>query len=264
MNATGLDMWRTDPFPLPGVHHTPFGDLDALRRLLDDRGDRVGTIIGEPVQGNGGINVPPAEFWPQVRAMSDRRCIALVFDEVQTGLSRTGRRFACEHWDVTPDILVISKALGNGFPIAAFVTTDAMAASYRRPGASTYGGNPVCAAAALATIEFHESMDLARNARERGAEFLHGLEILARRHHGTLQAPRGLGLMLGLPCMDAAGYPSAARCDAMLEAIKARGVLAGKTGADRNVLTFMPPLVIQPHEVERALEAIVSAADEIG
>lgn len=258
MNVTGLDMWRTDPFPLDTVHHVPYGDGGALEALLRERGDRVAAVIGEPVQGNAGINVPPAAFWGRVRAACDRAGALLVLDEVQTGFNRTGRRFACEHWGIAPDILVLSKALGNGFPIAAFMTTDAIAGAYRRPGASTYGGNPVCAAAALATIEFHESARLAQCSLARGEQLMLALRDLACGRPDLFEAPRGLGLMIGLPLK---GESGTSRCDTLLEALKDRGVLAGKTGAARNVLTFMPPLIITREEVSRVVEALVQAKD---
>ena len=263
MNATGLDMWRTDPSPLSTVHHTPFNDIGALRALLEERAGKIAAIIGEPIQGNGGINVPDPSFWPAVRNLCNQHGVALIFDEVQTGLNRTGRWFACQHWDVVPDILVISKALGNGFPIAAFITTDAFARSYTRPGASTHGGNPVSAAAALATIAFHESHNLGRCATSRGNQLRAGLAALAARHPEKLSPPRGVGLMLGLPCNDSAGHPSAARCDALLESLKDRAILAGKTGPARNILTFMPPLIITEPQVSQLLDALAAALDEL-
>ncbi|MCA9310197.1 MAG: aspartate aminotransferase family protein [Phycisphaerales bacterium] len=262
LNATGLDMWRTDPHPLPGVHRVPFGDLAALRTLLDSRGDHIAAVIGETIQGNGGINQPSDDFWPGVRELCDRSGALMILDEIQCGFNRTGRWFACQHWDVTPDVLVMSKALGNGFPIAAFTTTDHVAQSWTRPGASTYGGNPVCATAALAAIQFHQHHDLAAQAEQRGRQLRAGLAharaILP--HTGDI---RGLGLMLGLPILDATGEPDAATCDRLLEALLARAVLAGKTGPGRNVLTFMPPLVISEAEVERVCHALVDAAREV-
>ncbi len=253
MSVTGLDMWRTDPFPLQSVHHVPFGDEGELVRVLDEREGRVAAVVGEPVQGNAGIIVPPRDFWQRVRKECDRRGVLLVFDEVQTGINRTGRWFACEHWGVVPDVLVLSKALGNGFPIAAFMTTDALADAYRRPGASTYGGNPVSAAAALATLAFHESAGLGGNASVRGEQLVSALQSVAHEHANVLGAPRGLGLMIGLPVV---GVGAPARCDAMLEALKDHGVLAGKTGVARSVLTFMPPLTISEGEIARVIDAV--------
>lgn len=255
MNVTGAPMWRTDPFPIEGVDHVPFGDLAALAARLERSGADTAAVIAEPIQGNGGVNTPPAAHWPAVRRLCDAHGALLVFDEIQTGMSRTGRWFAGEHWGVTPDVMTVSKALGNGFPIAAFITTDDVAASYTRPGASTYGGNPVSAAAALATIRYHEAHRLADAAARRGATLRRGLDDLARRH-ACLGAPRGRGLMLGVPVLAGEGRSGAAQCDAILEDLKDAGVLAGKTGPDRDVLTFLPPLVIHDVQIGELLDVL--------
>ncbi len=255
MNVTGLDLWRTDPFPLGGIHHVPFGDAEALEQKLASVVGRVAAVIGEPIQGNGGIRVPPADYWPAVRRLCDRYETLLILDEVQTGIGRTGRWLACEHWGVVPDVTVLSKALGNGFPISAFMTNDPIAASYTRPGASTYGGNPMCAAAAMATLRFHRDHRLAENAALQGERFLTGLIRLAGRH-ACLAGPRGKGLMIGIDVVGRDGAPDPARLDAILEGLKDRGFLCGKTGVSRNTLTFMPPLTIEAAQIERLLEAV--------
>ena len=249
MNVTGLPMWRTDPFPMSGVIHVQFGNLAALEAALRTFDGRVAAVIGEPIQGNGGIVVPPDGFWPGVRRLCDEHGALLVLDEIQTGFNRTGRWFACEHWGVTPDVIAISKALGNGFPIAAFVTSDAVAGSYTRPGASTYGGNPVCATAALATIEFHRRHHLGARAADAGRRIRQVLQRLAAKGGSCLRDPRGLGLMIGVDVVDPSGEPDPLRCDAVLEQLKNHGVLAGKTGPGRNTLTFLPPLTIADDEI---------------
>ncbi len=255
MNATGLPMWRTDPFPLPDLHHVPFGDIDDLRNCLVRHEGRIAAVIGEPVQGNGGINVPSAEYWPAVRELCDRYGVLLILDEIQTGMSRTGRWFAADHWGITPDIMTVSKALGNGFPVSAFVATDTVAACYTRPGASTYGGNPVSAAAALATIRYHREHRLAQRASILGEHLLERIRALCDDHHG-LQRPRGLGLMVGVELVDAADQPDAARLDRVLEALKDRGFLCGKTGVGRNVLTLMPPLIVEAEQLDSLIDAL--------
>lgn len=258
MNVTGAPMWRTDPHPIDGVDHLPFGDLDALSAHLARHGHDTAALIAEPIQGNGGINVAPAGYWLAVRELCSRYGVLLVFDEIQTGLNRTGRWFACDHDGVVPDVMAISKALGNGFPIAAFVTTDEIAASYTRPGASTYGGNPVSAAAALAVLNFHQVHALGDTAIYRGRQLQRGLDELADRH-ACLGLSRGRGLMLGCPVVDACGEPDATRCDQHLEAMKNAGVLAGKTGPGRNVLTFLPPLVITEQQIGDLLDVLQNA-----
>jgi acetylornithine/succinyldiaminopimelate/putrescine aminotransferase len=256
MSLTGLPMWRTDPFPLAGVVHVEFGNLTAVEAALRTFAGRVAAVVGEPVQGNGGIVVPPPSFWPEVRRLCDEHGALLVLDEIQTGFNRTGRWFACEHWRVRPDVIAISKAMGNGFPIAAFVTTDEIAASYTRPGASTYGGNPVSAAAALATIQFHRRRGLGERATATGRRIS---RVLAEASHARfyLRHPRGLGLMLGIDVVGPDGGPDAARCDQILESLKDDGsVLAGKTGPGRNTLTFLPPLTLGDDEIGVLTHAI--------
>lgn len=254
INATGLDMWRTDPFPLHEVHHVPFGDDLALARKLEQLEGKVSAFIAEPIQGNGGIVVPEQHYWPDVRQLCVEHNVLLILDEIQTGMNRTGRWFASYHWDVTPDILVTSKGLGNGFPIAAFITTDTIAESYTRPGASTFGGNPLCAAAALATIEFHRAEHLDQRARHFGHEIRTRLTFLLAGDI-RFQPPRGMGLMIGLPVVEPNGAPAPGVCDLLLEDLKDHGVLAGKTGPDRNVITLMPPLTISQEQTGELLTA---------
>lgn len=260
MSVTGLPMWRTDPDPISGVYHVPFTDVGALEQCLLQNSHQVGAVIAEPIQGNGGIVVPPDDYWPAVRRLCDRHGVLLVMDEVQSGFNRTGRWFACEHWGVVPDIMAISKAMGNGFPIAAFMTNDRIAASYTRPGASTYGGNPVAAAAALAVIQFHQENKLGEQAQVMG-QSLHNLLIKLSANHRDLAPPRGVGLMWGLPVIDRNGNPSPTNCDRYLENLKDNGALVGKTGPDRNILTFMPPLTISLDQIGEIHDALEKSID---
>lgn len=262
MNVTGMPMWRTDPFPQSGVHHLPFGDAQALSDLLRQRGDRIAAVIAEPVQGNGGIVVPPPHYWPAVRELCDRHGVLLIFDEIQTGMNRTGRFWASEHWGVRPDVMAVSKALGNGIPVAAFITTDEVAASYTRPGASTYGGNPVAATAALATLRYHQKHNLGQRAHASGEQLMSASAQVAADSR-SLAPPHGIGLMIGMRVLDGEKAPSAAICDDYLEQLKNRGVLAGKTGPDRNVLTFMPPLTIASEEISQVADALRGAMHAI-
>ncbi len=258
MNATGMPMWRTDPFPPDDVSHVPFGDADALADELVKHADQTAAFIAEPIQSNGGINVPPDGYWQRVRKLCDEHEVLLVLDEIQTGFNRTGRWFACEHFGITPDIMTVSKAMGNGFPIAAFITTDAIAQSYTRPGASTHGGNPVNATAALAVIDYHTQHHLGQRAQESGQYLLKELtDLTAQRDH--LEPPRGMGLMIGVPVINADGQPDAQLTDQILEHLKDLRVLAGKSGPDRNVLTLMPPLTIERQAIGELIDAIQEA-----
>jgi 4-aminobutyrate aminotransferase/4-aminobutyrate aminotransferase/(S)-3-amino-2-methylpropionate transaminase len=260
MSVTGLDMWRTDPDPLVTVHAVPGPrspeSLPTLERLL--RRGTVAAVIAEPIQGNGGIVVPPDDYWPELRRLCTRHGTLLIADEVQTAWNRTGRWFATEHWGVSPDIVTVAKALGNGFPIAAYLTTDAVAAHYTRPGAATFGGNLVSCRAALATLRFHQKHDLGRRSETLGARLQERLRALARRQPAIAEV-RGRGLMIGVELRDGSGGPAAALTDNVLEEMKDAGYLLGKTGPGRNVLTFMPPLVVEPE----ALDGVVDRLDEV-
>jgi 4-aminobutyrate aminotransferase-like enzyme len=258
MSVTGLDLWRTDPDPLVTAHAIPGPrhpeSLPTLERLL--RRGTVAAVIAEPVQGNGGIVVPPDHYWPELRRLCSRHGTLLIADEVQTAWNRTGHWFATEHWQVVPDVVTVAKALGNGFPIAAYLTTDDLAARYTRPGASTFGGNLVSCRAALATLAFHHRHRLGERSAALGGRLVARLRAVRQRRPQVAEV-RGLGLMVGVELRDGAGGPAAALADAVLECLKDDGFLFGKTGPGRNVLTLMPPLVV----AEEALDAAVDALD---
>jgi len=268
LGVTGLDMWRIDPFPPLNCHHVPGGwRPDALERLetaLRTVGaERVAAVIAEPILGNGGIEAAPPEYWRRVRDLCDAHGILLIFDEVQTGMNRTGQWWACSSLGVTPDVLTTAKALGNGYPVAALATSDRVGASFSRPYAATFGGSPVGAAAALATIDFHQRHDLGRRATERGAQLLAGLREIASRRT-WLRRPRGSGLMIGVDICDERGGEAPRRADRVLESLKDRGVLCGRAGPQRNVLIFMPPLTITAEQIARCvgtLEEVCHAPD---
>jgi 4-aminobutyrate aminotransferase-like enzyme len=260
MSVTGLDMWRTDPTPLVTAHAVPgprsAESLAALEKLLCR--ETLAAVIAEPIQGNGGIIVPPQQYWPELRRLCTQYGTLLIADEVQTAWNRTGRWFAVQHWGVTPDIVTVAKALGNGLPIAAYITSDAHAAKYTRPGAATFGGNLVSCQAALATLRFHARQDLGRRAAILGDHLQQRLCGLAERHAAVAEV-RGLGLMIGVELCDLAGQPAAALLDNLLEDLKDAGYLLGKTGPGRNVLTIMPPLVVE----QEALDGLADRIDEM-
>jgi 4-aminobutyrate aminotransferase/4-aminobutyrate aminotransferase/(S)-3-amino-2-methylpropionate transaminase len=257
MSVTGLDMWRTDPNPLVTAHAIPGPrdpeSLAALEVLL--RQGTIAAVIAEPVQGNGGIIVPADRYWPRLRQLCSRYETLLVADEIQTAWNRTGRWFAVDHWGVVPDIVTVAKALGNGLPIAACVTTEAIAASHTRPGASTFGGNLVCCQAALATLAYHEKHQLGRRSAELGAHLVAQLRDVQSRR-GVIAEVRGLGLMIGVELRDGSGHPAAGLLDVVLERLKDAGFLLGKTGAGRNVLTIMPPLIVERDDLDLLADAI--------
>lgn len=274
MSVTGLEMWRTDPFPSPHVRLVPrphcracelgcvfpacdYACVRAVESLLDADGD-VAALIAEPIQGNGGIVAPPPGYFERLKTLLERRGVLLIFDEIQTGFGRTGAPMRFHTLGVSPDIVTVAKALGNGFPIGAFCAREAVGLAHTRPGASTTGGNPVSAAAARAVLRLHRERGLAARALALGAFARERLDDLARRHPEVCWEVRGAGLMLGLE-LRRAGLPLAAETDLLLETLKDEGFLVGKTGRDRNVLTLMPPLVIEPRDWEALLAAVERA-----
>ncbi len=270
MNLTGLPMWRTDPYPLSDVVHIPaaycyrcaFGLSYPLCNLrcatcIEDvvkSGDFAAFIV-EPVQGNGGVITPPLEYFKIIRKILDKYQVLLITDEVQTGFGRTGEMFAIKHWNVIPDIMTMAKAISNGTPMGTFITNDTIALSYTRPGASTTGGNPVSATAALAAIEVVEKYQLAQRAKDLGDYFKAKLLEMQRRHK-LIGDVRGKGLMLGTELVKEDKVPASEEIDYILEELKDRGILAGKTGVLRNVLTFQPPLVITRNDIDQVIETL--------
>ncbi len=256
-SLTGMEFWRSDPFPDSSVHFiqspkchcsSPDGcqekcgndSLEQLETLLSSNGNIAGLIV-EPIQGNGGINVLPSGWLKGARRILNRHDALLIVDEAQTGFCRTGKRFAYEWDDVEPDILTVCKALGNGLPISAFVTRAEIADRYRRPGASTFGGNAVCATAANASLAYMRKYDLEKKAKH-GAENLHRELDGLVGELGTVKEIRGRGMMIGIEMQREDEQDAGGDLDRIIENLKDQGLLVGKTGPGRNVLTLMPPL----------------------
>ena len=273
MSVTGLTMWRTDPSPVGGVHFAPNPycyrcplnkkpdtcDLACANAVEDviktATSGHPGAFIAETIQGNAGCVVPPKGYFNRVQEICHQYGTLLIIDEVQTGFARTGKMFAIENWGVTPDIMAMAKALGNGAPISAFISTAKIADTYTRPGASTLGGNPVSSVAGLAVLNYIEEHHLAENAYARGKQLRAGLRELAKRHP-IIGDVRGLGLMDGAEFVHADGSPAAAELDNVLEALLDRGFIVGKNGAARNVLAFQPPLIITEENINDVLNAL--------
>lgn len=280
ISLTGLSFWRTDPTPVGGITHAaspycyrcPLGlsvdsceiecALEVEKTITTCTSGRVAAFFAEPIQGNGGIITPPTGYFERVKEILDRYEILFVSDEVQTGYGRTGRMFGCQHWDIQPDIITSAKALANGTPIGAFSTTDAIAASFTRPSASTLGGNPVSSVAALATLDVIENEDLVSRAESMGKMLKQRLLKLQDRH-SIIGDVRGKGLMLGAELVREDKVPATEDTDRILESLKNAGVLAGKTGAGRNVLTLQPPLIIEEEDIDRLTEALENALLEL-
>lgn len=272
MSLTGLAFWRTDPSPVGGISHVPhpscakcpfgraFGKCNwecvgaVETSIRTSTSGRPAAMFVEPVQGNGGINVPPPGYFQRLKAVLDQYDMLLIADEVQTGFGRTGKPFAMDHWEVVPDILTGGKALGGGTPIGFFSTTDEIASSYTRPGASTFGGNPVTAVAGIAMLKVLREERLVEHSAARGTELLEMLGTVTRQFD-WVQSVRGLGLMVGVEIGPRGKQTAAQVCDEVLERLKDAGFLLGKTGPERNVLTWMPPLIVTTEQLEEAVGA---------
>jgi len=253
LSVTGREVYRTPFLPLlPEVDFLPFGDDAALGRI----DDTVAGVIVEPVQGEGGVRVPPREWLPTLRDRCTEAGALLIFDEVQTGFGRTGRLFACEHWAVVPDILVLAKALGGGMPLGAFLGSPEVMGclSHDPPLAhvTTSGGHPVCCAAGLAALKVILEEQLPARAASLGRGIREELKRMGERHGGVRDV-RGLGMLIGLE------LDSAARTRAFAERAFAEGVIVGWTLHSDTVVRLAPPLNISEGELERGLAGLDAA-----
>jgi LysW-gamma-L-lysine/LysW-L-ornithine aminotransferase len=238
--------WRRElrePFePLvPGFEHVPFNDVAALEAAVDET---TALVLLEPVQGEGGVHVASEEYLRAARAATERTGALLAFDEVQTGLGRTGRLFAFERWGVVPDLLLLAKSLAGGLPIGATVVASEVVPRFRGSHHSTFGGNPLACAAGRAALEFLVREHLPERAERLGTR---GLERLASLPREKVREVRGLGLMIGVEFRE--------KVAPYLAALESRGFLAISAGS--TVLRLLPPLVIAEEDWEAGLDAIV-------
>ncbi len=264
MSVTQIPMWRTDPFLLDSCDVAPGYNADDSLSVIEQKlkTNNFAAIIAEPIQGNGGIITPPTGYWQTLRELCDNTGTLLIADEIQCGINRTGTFFAVNHEQVTPDFITTAKALGNGFPIAACLTTDTVAAVCTRPAASTYGANPIACRVALAVLDCHEQNNLAAQAEQKGQRLMANLNKLATQAKEITEV-RGRGLMVGVELGDADNPDAAVMTDQVLEAMKDQGFLLGKTGIGRNVLTFMPPLIMSDEQLDEACEQLAGILNKI-
>lgn len=264
MSVTGIPMWRSDVALLDTVHFVKrYDHEDALadvKAVIDRVGaDKIAAMIVEPIQGNGGIVTARSGYFKALHTLLKAHDILLIVDEVQTGFARTGKMFAFEHEDIEPDIVTVAKALGNGMPISAACTSDAIAAQFNRPSASTLGANPVCAQTALAVLKYIDNHDLVARSKKLGAQLEGGLLKLQHNYPDQIVCVRGKGLMLGMVLCASEPYSAAEATDFILEYALEQGVIIGKNGLDRNVLAFQPPLVIDSENIEMLLAVLEQA-----
>jgi predicted acetylornithine/succinylornithine family transaminase len=234
-----------EPLPL-GFEHVEYNDVAALEAAI---GDTTACFLVEPVQGESGVVPATKEYLEAARRLCDEHGALLIFDEVQCGMGRLGRLFAHQHYDVLPDAFTLAKSLANGLPIGALIVRGE-AASSLRPGdhGTTFGGSPVPAAAALEHLAVRDVLDLDAHVQTVGALLHDELVAIAADHPDLFEAPRGIGLMLGLPVRE----PRAAKD------FVARGLDHGVflNGAGRNTLRFVPPLILSADEVRDAAQRV--------
>lgn len=250
ITATGQPKYHEGFAPmLPGIKHVPYNDLNALRNTISKE---TGAILMEVIQGEGGVRVADEAFVKGARKLCDEKGILLVLDEVQTGMGRTGKLFAHEHYGITPEIICIAKALGNGVPIGAMGCTEEVATGFSVGShATTFGGNPLCTAAAKATLETMVRPGFLDHVAEVGNYFLNQLTKLSDKHERVLDV-RGKGLMIGVELKDAAAP--------VVQKMLAAGVVCGPAGP--NVLRFVPPLIVTSEQIDRVVAALDAALGE--
>lgn len=250
LSATWKKKYREAFIPLvPGFKHVPPNNLEKVKSAITDK---TAAILVEPIRGEGGVLLPTDDFLPGLRELCDENDVLLIFDEVQTGFGRTGKVFACEHWKVVPDIMCLAKSIAGGLPMGVtFAREEVMAAFQRGEHSSTFSGNPLVCAAASAAIDVLVEEHLPERAAEIGSYFKGKLDGLAGKYK-IVREVRGLGLMLGMEL----------RFDVynILLDCMYNGVLILDAG--RNVVRFLPPLVIEKEQINKVIEVLDSALEK--
>lgn len=247
LSATGQDKIKKGFEPvLDGFDYVPFDNIDALQSKIDSQ---TCAVMVEPVQGEGGVRCPDPEYLKAVRRLCDQTGTLLIFDEIQTGMGRTGKLFAYEHFGIEPDIMTLAKALGNGLPIGAMLAKEQVAASLGAGShASTFGGTPVVTAAALEVAKVLEEEQVVGHCHQIGTYFKEKLLELKSRHESVVDV-RGLGLLLGMKLK--------MKGDAAVNACMQQGFIINCI--QENILRFIPPLIVE----EKEIDALVACLDEI-
>ena len=231
------------------VSFASFGDIDSLRSVIDED---TAFVILEPIQGESGIIVAPEGFLQEVRKICNEKGIVLIFDEIQAGLGRTGRLWACDHWNTAPDILCLAKGIAGGVPMGAtLVRQDILASMSKGEHSSTFGGNPISCAAGIAALDSLTEDGLIKNSEKMGEKFRKGLEELKEKHT-MIREIRGKGLMIGIEMKFEVR-------DILMTLIK-KGILMLYSG--RNILRILPPLAISEEDITKVLHALDSTLTE--
>lgn len=265
LSATAKGVFRRPFLPLvPGFRHVPYGDAAAIEMMLESCafvGEDVAAVILEPIQGEGGVIIPSDDYLPQVRELCDHYGALLILDEVQTGMGRTGKMFACEHVNVVPDILCLAKALGGGvMPIGAIVAREKIWDKLiDNPflHTTTFGGNPVCCAAAIATINVLLEEKLPERAAESGKYLMGELQKVVGRYPDVVQELRGRGLMIGIEFQtNELGYEVA-------KGLFKYGVLVAGTLINAKSIRIEPPLTISREQMDQVVERLDKVLAEV-
>ncbi len=257
LSVTGRDLFRRPFLPLLDATFVPYGDAGAIAAAIDNE---TAAVILEPIQGEGGVIVPPDDYLPAVRQICTERGVLMLLDEVQTGLGRTGKMFGCNHSGVVPDILCLGKAISGGvIPCAAFHTTDEIFNSFHPNPfyhTSTFGANPMATTAAATTIQTLQEENLVERSAEMGEYFLAGLKQLHQRFPNIILDVRGRGLLIGVEIVDAKVGESLAQ--RMFD----RNVLIAYTLNKPEVIRIEPPLIITRELIDKTLERFEAALGE--
>ena len=246
--ATGHDYYHVGYGPLsPGHVLVPYADIKALEAVMDED---VCAVLLEPIQGEGGVHVPSDEYLQQVRALCDKYDALLIFDEVQTGVARTGKWFGYMHSGVKPDVLTFAKGMGGGFPVAGFAVPERLARVFK-PGdhGGTFGGNPLACAAVYATLATIKSEGLVEKVAQKGEYFIGELQKLQAKYPALVKEVRGRGLILGME-LTKEGRPVVEHC-------LANGVIINCTAG--SVIRIVPPLIISKEEIDLVVAALDKA-----
>ncbi len=261
LSATAKSTFRRPFMPLlPGFRHVPFGNIDAMSMAFSEgkkTGDEIAAVILEPIQGEGGVILPPQGYLTEVRKLCDEFGALMILDEVQTGMGRTGKMFACEHENVQPDILCLAKALGGGvMPIGATIATEEVfSVLFDNPflHTTTFGGNPLACAAALATINVLLEQNLPAQAEQKGDTLLDGFRQLAREYPNLVHDARGKGMLMAIEFVDnETGYRFAS------EMFRQRVLVAG-TLNNAKTIRIEPPLTLTIELCEQVLKSARNA-----
>ena len=249
--AMGKKKYQNGFAPLPSNFvKSPLNDIESL---VHHANDGAIAVMIEPVQGEGGIHVASSEFLQKTRQLCDEKNMLLIVDEIQCGMGRTGKMFAFEHSNIVPDIITCAKALGGGFPIAAVIARQEIAAAFDfGDHGTTYGGNPLACAAAYATLKTLLDENLVNKAQQNGVYVLEKLNALKQKHK-TIKDVRGLGLMIGIELECPVGE--------IIDKMREKYILVGAAGT--NTLRLLPPLVIQAQELDRIVNALSICIDEV-